>query len=195
MAGEEKARWDERYSTGDYQPRQHASELVEDAIGIIGGDSALVLACGTGRNALRLAEAGFEVTGVDVSSVAIEMAKEEAYARGLEVDWRVSDVKEFDLAERTYDLITMIRFVEREIWADIAGALTENGWLLMEQHLSTDRDVIGPSGDYRVDPGELLDVFSGMRIVHYSEAFEPSDRSSGMTATARLLACKGDPGW
>lgn len=195
VTGEEKARWDERYSTGDYQPRWEPSPLVDQAIDLVAKGRALVLACGAGRNALRLAEAGFEVTGVDVSSVAIEMARAEASARGLEVDWRVSDVADFELSEDTYDLITMIRFVDRDIWPDIPAALAKNGWLLMEQHLRTHRDVIGPSGDYRLDPGELLEAFSRMRIVHYSEAFEPSDRSSGMTATARLLACKGDPGW
>ena len=195
MTDEEKTRWDQRYATGDYEPRWHPSLLVEQAIDLIGTGSALVLACGAGRNALRLAEAGFEVTGVDVSSVAIEMAEEEASVRGLEIAWHVSDVRRFELAQDAYDLITMVRFVERAVWPDVPKALTANGWLLMEQHLATDRDVVGPSGDYRVEPGELLDAFSSMRIVHYSEAFEPSDKSSGMSATARLLACKGDPGW
>ena len=195
VTSEEKARWDERYSTGDYQPRWEPSPLVERAITLVRSGRALVLACGAGRNALRLAEAGFEVTGVDVSSVAIEMAKEAASGRGLDIDWRVSDVRDLEMSDDTYDLITMIRFVDRNIWPDIPGALTENGWLLMEQHLRTYRDVVGPSGDYRLGPGELLEAFRRMRIVHYSEALEPSDRSSGMTATARLLACKGDPGW
>lgn len=191
----EKARWDERYSTGDYQPRREPSPLVEQAITLIGTGKALVLACGAGRNALRLAEAGFDVTGVDVSSVAIDMAKEAASNRGVQVDWQISDVDEVDLVRGTYDLITMVRYVNRGIWPRLPDALTGNGWLLMEQHLKTHRDVIGPSGDYRLEPGELLRAFSRMRIVHYTEAFEPSDRSNGKTATARLLACKGDPGW
>jgi tellurite methyltransferase len=195
MTREEKARWDERYSSGDYEPRREPSPLVEQATDLVAPGRALVLACGAGRNALRLAEAGFEVTGVDVSSVAIETAKEAASARGLDVDWRVSDVRDFELSANTYDLITMIRFVDRDVWPDIPQALNEDGWLLMEQHLRTYRDVVGPSGDYRLDPGELLDAFPGMRIVHYSEALEPSDKSSGMATTARLLACKGDPGW
>lgn len=195
MTADEKARWDERYSTGDYQPRWHPSPLVEQAIDLIGTGRALVLACGAGRNALRLAEAGFEVSAVDVSSVAIDMARAEASTRGLEVDWRVSDVGEFDLPAATYDLITMIRFVDRDIWPDLPEALTPNGWLLMEQHLRTYRDVIGPSGDYRLQPGELLRAFADLRIVHYTEAYEPSDKANRMTATARMLACKGDPGW
>lgn len=195
MTAEEKARWDERYSTGDYQPRSEPSPIIEKAIEYIGSGGALVLACGAGRNALRLAEAGFDVTGVDISSVAIDMAQKEADRRGLVIDWRVGDVAEFDLSERHYDLITMIRYVNRSIWPDLAGALTEDGWLLMEQHLRTHRQVIGPSGDYRLDAGELLGAFSELRIIEYSESIEHSERGEGLVASARMLACKGDPGW
>lgn len=191
----ESVRWDERYSSGDYRPRTQPSALIEKAIDLIGAGRALVLACGAGRNALRLAEAGFDVTGVDISSVAIEMARKASSARDLVVDWKVSDVDDLELGAGRYDLVTMIRYVNRGVWSRITDALTANGWLLMEQHLSTYRDVIGPSGDYRLQPGELLAAFREMRIVLYTEAFEPSERSSGMTATARLLACNGDPGW
>ncbi len=154
-----------------------------------------MLACGAGRNALRLAEAGFEVTGVDISSVAIGMARKEAASRELEVDWVVGDVAEFDVSTDRYDLITMIRYVDRAMWPHLVGGLTANGWLLMEQHLHTYRAVIGPSGDYRLFPGELLDAFSDLRIVEYSELLEPSGPTDGLVASARLLACKGDPGW
>ena len=37
---------------------------------------ALDIACGKGRNALFLAQRGFEVTAIDVSPVALEIAKE-----------------------------------------------------------------------------------------------------------------------
>ena len=47
---------------------------------------ALDLATGTGRHALRLAEAGFEVDALDISAVALGMARERAAARGLRVN-------------------------------------------------------------------------------------------------------------
>lgn len=195
MTAEEKARWDERYSTGDYRPRNEPSPIVDKAIEYIGSGRALVLACGAGRNAIRLAEAGFVVTAVDISSVAIDMARQQAQTRGLDIDWVVGDVGQIDFFEGKYDLITMIRYVNRSVWRDLAEALDNEGWLLMEQHLRTYRDVIGPSGDYRVEPGELLEAFTHMRVIEYSESIEPSERGGGLVASARLLACKGDPGW
>lgn len=196
MTEAEASKWNERYSSGDYQPRSEPSELVERALRYLTPGRALVLACGTGRNALRLAEAGFDVEGVDVSAVAIDIAREEAIERGLDVSWVVAGIEEMDLPQGAYDLITMIRYTNREIWPHLVTALAPDGWLLLEQHLETERDVIGPGSEFRVAPGELLDAFSGLRIIEYFEAFQPSHRSGGgMTATTGLLACKGDPGW
>ena len=195
MTADEQKRWNDRYSTGEYQPRTEHSPIIDRAIEFVGSGRALVLACGTGRNAIRLAEAGFEVTAVDISSVAIEMARESAASRGLDVEWQVGDAGQVDLSTPAYELITMIRYVNRSLWPGLPGALTEDGWLLMEQHLRTDRQVIGPSGDYRLDPGELLEAFSVLRIIEYSELLEYSDRADALIASARMLACKGDPGW
>lgn len=195
MAAEDRTRWDKRYSSGDYRPRLEPTPLLEEAIGYAGPGKALVIACGAGRNALRLADAGFEVTGIDISPVAIDMARAEAARRSLVVDLQVGDVDEMSLSPETYDLITMIRYVNREIWSELPTALNVDGWLLMEQHLRTYRDVLGPSADYRVDAGELLAAFGDLRVIHYSEAIESSDRSDGVVSSARLLACKGDPGW
>lgn len=192
---DEQKKWDERYSSGDYEPRTEPSPLVELAIHYMSPGRALVLACGTGRNAMRLANAGFEIEAIDVSPVAIEMATKEAQRRGLEIAWRAADMNEVELPTGRYDLITMIRYTNRDIWSALVSALRPNGWLLLEQHLQTTRDVAGPGRDFRLAPGELLQFFSGLRVIEYFEAFQHSERAGKMTATTGLLACKGDPGW
>lgn len=47
--------------------------------GVIRGPAVLDVGCGTGDNALYLAERGFRVTGVDVSTVALAIAKRKAH--------------------------------------------------------------------------------------------------------------------
>ena len=47
------------------------------------GGPVLEMGCGTGRVALALADAGFDVTGVDISPRMIEQAKAKAKTRGL----------------------------------------------------------------------------------------------------------------
>jgi len=71
-------------------PRSELVELVES--GILSPESlppgrAIDLGCGSGANAVFLAEHGFHVTGVDFSGVALRKARRLAEARG--VDRRV----------------------------------------------------------------------------------------------------------
>ncbi|MFF7376379.1 class I SAM-dependent methyltransferase [Streptomyces massasporeus] len=52
--------------------------------GVLSGGRALDLGCGPGRNALYLAERGFDVDAVDLSSTAVDWARERARATGTE---------------------------------------------------------------------------------------------------------------
>lgn len=123
------------------------------------------------------------------------MARTEAARRDSSVDWHVADVAEFDLGERRYDVITMIRYTNRAVWPGLVTALPENGWLVMEQHLRTRHEVAGPSEEFRLAPGELLQAFGELRVIRYAEEYGQSPTSGRMIATTALLACKGDPGW
>lgn len=195
MSRPDSDQWDWRYESGDYQPRRHPSPLVEEAAGHLKGGRALVLACGTGRNALFLAAQGFEVEAVDISRVAIEMAENEASFRGLNVSWRVGDIEDLEYAEAKYQLITMVRYLNRDVWASIGYALAVDGWLVMEQHLKTRREVAGPPADSRVSPGELIAAFGDLRVIKYLEEYTSSEKTGRRYAMASMLACKGDPGW
>lgn len=66
---------------------------------------ALDLACGEGRNAVWLAEQGWQVTGADFSEVALEKARRLADARGVEAEWVAADLLEYRLEPRAFDLV------------------------------------------------------------------------------------------
>lgn len=65
----------------------------------------LELMCGTGRVALPLAEAGFEVLGIDVSPAMLEIARRRAAAAGLggKAQFQLGDARTLDLG-RTFGL-------------------------------------------------------------------------------------------
>ncbi|TXS50791.1 class I SAM-dependent methyltransferase [Streptomyces sp. t39] len=65
---------------------------------------ALDLGCGPGRNAIRLAEAGFTVDAVDLSPTAIAWAGERARQAGADVRFLRADVFEAGL-DGPYDLV------------------------------------------------------------------------------------------
>jgi tellurite methyltransferase len=196
VSEEERTRWDRRYATGGYLPRTHPSPFLLGWLDRIPVGRALDIATGTGRHALALAEAGYAVDAVDISAVAIERARLEGARRGLEVDWVVADLGEAALPDDGYDLITVLRYRDPDLWPRLVSALAPDGWVLVEHHLRTHReDVVGPSDTFRLAPGELLAAFGDLRIVHYSETVEPTDDGDGLFVIARLVGCAGDPGW
>jgi methylase of polypeptide subunit release factors len=66
-------------------------------------ESFLDVGTGTGYLAIRLALAGCKVQAIDISSEAVELAKENAKRNGIALQGRVSDL--FENVEGTYDAI------------------------------------------------------------------------------------------
>lgn len=196
MASDARERWDQRYADGSYTPRTEPTPLLAEWLDRIPVGRALDVATGTGRNALLLAERGFDVDAVDVSEVAVSRAREAAAQRGLDVRFRVVDLETADLPGSGYDLVTVIRYRDPALWPRLVGALAPDGWVVVEHHLRTHLDAAGPQSEaFRLEPGELLRAFGDLRVVHYDERVEPADLSGGVYVIARMVACAGDPGW
>src|SRR5437763_16869173 len=53
----------------------------------------LDLACGTGRMALRMAEVGYQVTGVDITPEMIARARQKAAEQGLSIELVVAGTR------------------------------------------------------------------------------------------------------
>jgi ubiquinone/menaquinone biosynthesis C-methylase UbiE len=66
---------------------------------------ALDLGCGTGTNALYLAQHGFQVVGVDFSPKAIALARAKANQQHVPVEFVSSDVTRLDFLKEPFDFI------------------------------------------------------------------------------------------
>ena len=200
MSQADREKWDQRYAEGEYFARTWATPYLEEWLPRLPRNRArraraLDVACGAGRNALRLAEAGYRVDAMDISAVAIERARRSAAERGLEVDWIVADLENAAIPEGTYDLVVVVRYLHRPLCARLCAALRDGGFLLYEQHLVSERSVGGPrSSTYRLRPNELLELFAGLRVIDYRERLDEDPDGRAM-ALARLVACKGSPGF
>jgi SAM-dependent methyltransferase len=196
VSEDERQNWDSRYASGDYRPRPAAGPFLEAWVDRLPLGRALDVACGAGRHAMRLAEAGLDVDAVDVSAVAIDMAAEEAKRRGLELNWVVADLDDHELPVGAYNVITVIRYVNRGLWLRLIDGLAPGGWLLVEHHMKTAADVDGPSSpEFRLEPQELLRAFAELRILFYEETLAEGDRPGRRHALQRLVAVKDGPGW
>ncbi len=188
MSEADREKWEKRYREGSYRARTHPTELLAEWLPRLRRGRALDVAAGAGRNALFLAQAGYEVDALDISSVALDRLRETAAARGLTVNRTVTDLESEPLPDRNYDLIVMVRYTSADLISRLLPLLSEGGHFICEEHLETDQDVIGPSDPaFRVAPGELLNLTSDLSPLLYDEGIvqDPDGRAA---ALARLVA-------
>src|SRR5574339_816974 len=67
------------------------------------GKRVLDVGCGAGTDLVRFARAGATVTGVDISSAAIDLARQNFEQQGLEADLRVADGELLPCDSDTFD--------------------------------------------------------------------------------------------
>lgn len=180
MSAADRKHWDERYAAGGPAPVLDDPPLtpflapIEHLIPTTG--HALELACGRGRAAVWLAKRGMDYWGVDVSPVAIELARELARRSGVEDRCRF-DVFDLDNGLPPGPLVDLLfchLFVDRRLDDAVMERVALGGILLV---VSLSEVGHGP-GDFRIKPGELLDAFSSLEVLDHAE-------SEGV---ARLLA-------
>lgn len=70
------------------------ADFLERALAPPPGGEMLDVPCGNGRLSLELARRGFRMTGVDLSTEFLDAARSGSAARGLEIAWRRSDMRE-----------------------------------------------------------------------------------------------------
>lgn len=84
-------------------PRAELVNLVES--GRIRPGRAIDLGCGTGSNAIYLAQRGFDVTGVDYASAAIAKARRRAANVGASVSFVVDDLTNLQSVSGAFDFL------------------------------------------------------------------------------------------
>jgi SAM-dependent methyltransferase len=99
--------WNDRYRTSDLVWTAHANQFVVAEVAGLPAGRALDLAAGEGRNAVWLAEQGWQVTAADYSDVAIAKAREFAAARNMALETVVADATEPLPGSSTFDLVVV----------------------------------------------------------------------------------------
>ncbi|MEM8765883.1 MAG: methyltransferase domain-containing protein [Pseudomonadota bacterium] len=160
MAGADRERWDARYRNRDGNSLGLPSEwLLTYLDETAGAGRALDLACGAGRNALALAERGWRVDAVDVSPVALALGQQVAEARQLSgLRWIVADLETELPVAGPYELILIVRYLDRALLEALPALLAPGGSLLLELHQPAPpgQTSSGPRNpDYLITPDAL----------------------------------------
>jgi SAM-dependent methyltransferase len=169
--------WDERYRS-----RERPSEdfdapptplLVETARQLKLG-RALDLACGTGRNALWLAQHGWSVTAVDAARTAIETLRIRASKLGVNVDAQQADLAggEYAIEQSAWDLISICYYLQRDLFQPAKAGIVPGGVLLAIVHIPEPGK---EPTDTRAKPGELTCMFHEHALIQLPAAEDHLD--------------------
>jgi SAM-dependent methyltransferase len=129
---------------------------------------ALDLGCGSGRDAVFLAEHGFEVTAVDRLPDALARAEALAARRGVSIRTARVDLRGGSLpAAGPFEAVCCFYFLPAWRWPAVAGALSPGGTLLIEAFTEEHAARFGrPGAAHRVvRAGQLAAAFSGLDVL------------------------------
>lgn len=87
----------------------------------------LDLGCGAGRHCIYLAEKGFNVIGLDVSTSALKLAAERAEVQGLKTNatFLKATMTNIPFKEGKFDAVVSVSVIHHAMRRDIAKAITE----------------------------------------------------------------------
>jgi len=163
----------------DYFPKKYNSNPVHsevlEAMESLSPGKALDLGCGQGRNALFLAQHGFEVTAVDQNELALEILQSIVEQEDLEMTVGLYDINSAALTQ-TYDLIVstvVLMFLQ----ADRIPAIIQNmqdqtnpgGYNLIVCAMDTEDYPCQVPFSFTFKEGELADYYKDWELIKYNE--------------------------
>lgn len=163
----------------DYFPKKYNSNLVHsevlEAMESLSPGKALDLGCGQGRNALFLAQHGFEVTAVDQNELALEILQSIVEQEDLEMTVGLYDINSANL-KQSYDLIVstvVLMFLQADRIPAIIRNMQEQtnpgGYNLIVCAMDTEDYPCQVPFSFTFKKGELADYYKDWELIKYNE--------------------------
>jgi tellurite methyltransferase len=185
VSQDSKTQWDQRYSRPTFIfGKSPAQFLAENYQYIPYEGNVLDMGMGEGRNAVFLAQKGYKVTGVDLSSVAVKKSYLLAQEFGVKIKGVVASLKDYKISPGTFDAIICFYWVDRGMVEKIKSWLKPGGILIYEAYTLRERERdpgkrADPLNDNYLREQELIKLFPGMRVLKYEEPLHEKEfRSS-----------------
>jgi tellurite methyltransferase len=187
----DQKRWDKRFVRKEFALGKEPNPFLKKHISLLPKGKALDMATGEGRNAVFLAQHGFDVDALDISGKGLKKARKLAREKGVKVNTLLVDLDHYQIEKDRYDLIANFYFLKRRLIPRIRKGLRKGGKVIFETYLLEHRTLAtgGPKqAKYFLKPNELLRLFKDFRILFYREGvFREGGRRK---AIASLIAEK-----
>jgi SAM-dependent methyltransferase len=130
----------EVYSHRDEEEAAEEVNCIDRLLPLADSQPILDLACGSGRHSIELARRGYRVTGIDLSSELLAVARTKAQEENLTVDFIRADMRTPPFQNRfgtVINMFTSFGYFEKEednaaIMAAIERVLKPGGWFLID---------------------------------------------------------------
>lgn len=185
-------KWNERYRGTELVWSAGPNQFVESVCRDLPVGRSIDLAAGEGRNALWLAEQGWESTAVDFSDVAIDKARRAADQRGVSITTEVADLTGYTPEPDAYDLV-LIAYLQlpadqlEPIVRRAGDAVAPGGTFLMVNHdLSNLSDGHGgpQQAEVLTTPEQIVAALGARLEVRRAEVVEREVRTDDGPRTA-----------
>jgi len=168
----DQKRWDDRFGKKDFAFGKEPNPFLKKHIRLLPKGRALDIAAGEGRNAVFLAQHGFEVDAVDISEIGLKKGQKLARGKGVKINTFLVDLDQYQIGKERYDLIANFYFLKRRLIPRIKKGLKKRGRVIFETYLLEHR-TLGTGGPrqakYFLKPNELLRLFKDFTILFYRE--------------------------
>ena len=165
--------------TEDYFPKKYNSNPVHsevlEAMQTVKPCKALDLGCGQGRNALFLAQHGFDVTAVDQNELSLEILQSIVEQEDLEMPVGLYDINSASIGQ-TYDFIVstvVLMFLQAEripaIIQNMQEHTTVGGYNLIVCAMDTEDYPCSVNFPFTFKEGELANYYQDWELIKYNE--------------------------
>ncbi len=187
----DQKRWNTRFEGKEFAFGKEPNPFLKKYIHLLPKGRALDIASGEGRNAVFLAQHGFDVDAVDISEKGLKKSIKLAREKGVKINTFLVDLDRYQIEKEKYDLIANFYFLRRSLIPKIKKGLKKGGRVIFETYTLEQRDLCtgGPKqARYFLRPNELLRLFKNFHILFYREGiFREGGRKK---AVASLIAKK-----
>lgn len=183
--------WSEYFRGNNQNFNRKPSLLLTQAVEGVRPGKALDVGMGEGRNAINLAQRGWEVTGIDRAEGALALARQQARDQGVRLTPILQAAEEFDWGREQWDLIALLYFsAVRQHVSKVRESLKPGGLVVVEAFLASPGSA-ARGVEYK--PGELRKLFEeGFKILRYEETEGVADYGQKPAQLVRLVASRTD---
>lgn len=168
-----KTDWDQKYSRPSFIFGKTPAKFLAENFDFLGPQSKILdMGMGEGRNAVFMAQKGHNVTGVDISSVAVKKAYMLAKEFKVRIKGVVASLEKYKIPNESFDAIICFYYVDRSLISKIQKWLKPGGILIYEAYTIRQKNKVDfrkEPDSYFLRPQELLTMFPNMQVLKYEE--------------------------